>query len=140
LSRTRERHRRARRLLALGTVLTEMLLSGLHAALAPDPNLRISQYAHTPWRVRYGTFAGAPSAITIPALERLTGLNSEKIKQADWRSFLQEEDRAAPTASWQRSLANGTPYCAQVRMRGSDGDPECVELVDSVFTIDVPES
>jgi ligand-binding sensor domain-containing protein len=65
LSRTRERrHQRARRLLALGTVLTGGLLSGFPAALALDPGLRISQYAHTAWRVRDGTFAGAPSAIT----------------------------------------------------------------------------
>jgi PAS domain S-box-containing protein len=40
-----------------------MLLSGIPAALALDPDLRISQYAHTAWRVRDGTFAGAPSAI-----------------------------------------------------------------------------
>jgi PAS domain S-box-containing protein len=55
-----------------------------------------------------------------PALERFTGLNSEEIKQADWRSFLQEEDRALATASWQRSLITGVPYRAQVRMRGID--------------------
>jgi len=40
-----------------------MLLSGIPATLALDPDLRISQYAHTAWRVRDGTFAGAPSAI-----------------------------------------------------------------------------
>ena len=117
-----------------------MLLRGLPAALALDPDRRISQYAHSAWRMRDGAFAGAPTAVTNPALERLTGLNSEEIKQADWRSFLQEEDRAAPAASWQGSFANGTPYCAQVRMRGSDSDPECVELIDSVFTLDVSES
>jgi len=41
-----------------------MLLSGLPAALALDPDLRISQYAHTAWRVRDGTFPGIPTAIT----------------------------------------------------------------------------
>jgi PAS domain S-box-containing protein len=64
-----------------------------------------------------------------PALERLTGFNSDQINQADWRSFLLEEDRAVASASWQRSLASGTPYREQVRMRGSDGAPECVELI-----------
>jgi ligand-binding sensor domain-containing protein len=48
----------------LGTLLTGMLLSGLPAAFALDQDLRISQYAHTAWRVRDGAFAGAPSAIT----------------------------------------------------------------------------
>jgi PAS domain S-box-containing protein len=62
-----------------------------------------------------------------PALERLTGFNSDQINQADWRSFLLEEDRAV--ACWQRSLATGTPYRVQVRMRGSDGAHECVELI-----------
>ena len=33
-------------------------------ANALDPDRRISQYAHTAWRVRDGAFAGAPSAIT----------------------------------------------------------------------------
>jgi PAS domain S-box-containing protein len=64
-----------------------------------------------------------------PALERLTGLNSDQINQADWRIFLLEEDRAVASASWQRSLATGSPYRMQVRMRGSDGVPECVELI-----------
>ena len=64
-----------------------------------------------------------------PALERLTGFNSDQINQADWRGFLLEEDRAVASASWQRSLATGTPYRVQVRMRGSDGAPECVELI-----------
>jgi PAS domain S-box-containing protein len=64
-----------------------------------------------------------------PALERLTGFNSDQINQADWRSFLLEEDRAVASASWQRSLATGTPYRLQVRVRGSDGVPECVELI-----------
>jgi PAS domain S-box-containing protein len=64
-----------------------------------------------------------------PALERLTGLNSDQINRADWRSFLLEEDRAVASAFWQRSLATGTPYRLQVRVRGSDGVPECVELI-----------
>src|SRR6201993_3000743 len=64
-----------------------------------------------------------------PALERLTGFNSDQIKQADWRSFLLEDDRAVASASWQRSLAAGTPYRVQVRMRRSDGAPEFVELI-----------
>jgi PAS domain S-box-containing protein len=64
-----------------------------------------------------------------PALERLTGFNSDQINQADWRSFLLEEDRAVASASWQRCLATGTPYRVQVRMRGSNGTPESVELI-----------
>jgi PAS domain S-box-containing protein len=64
-----------------------------------------------------------------PALERLTGFNSDQINQADWRSFLLEEDRAVASASWQESLATGTPYRVQVRMRGSDDVPKCVELI-----------
>jgi PAS domain S-box-containing protein len=48
----------------LGTVLTGVLLAGLPAALALDPNLRISQYAHTAWRLRDGTLPGTPTAIT----------------------------------------------------------------------------
>jgi PAS domain S-box-containing protein len=34
------------------------------SANAVDPDQRISQYAHTAWRVRDGVFAGAPTAIT----------------------------------------------------------------------------
>jgi hypothetical protein len=49
-----------------------------------------------------------------PALERLTGFNSDQINQADWRSFLLEEGRAVASDSWQRSLATGTPYRVQV--------------------------
>jgi PAS domain S-box-containing protein len=64
-----------------------------------------------------------------PALERLTGFNSDQINQADWRSFLLEEDRAVASASWQKSLATETPYRAQVRMRGRDDVPKCVELI-----------
>jgi signal transduction histidine kinase len=48
-----------------------------------------------------------------PALQRLTGFNSDLINQADWGSFLLEEHRAVASASWQRSLATGTPYRVQ---------------------------
>jgi len=64
-----------------------------------------------------------------PALERLTGLNSDQINRADWRSFLLEKDRAVASASWQRSLVTGTPYRVEVRMRGSDDVPKWVELI-----------
>src|SRR5260370_11025244 len=64
-----------------------------------------------------------------PALERVTGFNSGQINQADWRSFLLEEDRAVASASWQRSLATGIPYRVQVRMRGSDDVSKCIELI-----------
>jgi PAS domain S-box-containing protein len=56
--------RRAKHLLALGTVLAGWLPVAPPRALALDPDLRISQYAHTAWRVRDGAFAGAPDAIT----------------------------------------------------------------------------
>src|SRR6266516_2960563 len=64
-----------------------------------------------------------------PALERLTGLKSDQINQVDWRSFVLEEDRAAASAFWQRSLASGTPYRTRVRLRGFDGVPATVELI-----------
>jgi PAS domain S-box-containing protein len=63
-----------------------------------------------------------------PALERLTGFNSDQVIQTDWLNFLLEEDRAFASASWQRSLTTGTPYRGQVRMRRSDGLPAQVEL------------
>src|SRR5580700_5094463 len=71
-----------------------------------------------------------------PALERLTGLNSEEIKEADWRSFLQQEDRAAATASWQASLATRTPYRMRVRMQGIDGVTTTVELIAFGYKVD----
>src|SRR6201996_1055274 len=37
------------------------------SANAVDPSRRISQYAHTAWRVRDGVFPGVPSAITQTA-------------------------------------------------------------------------
>lgn len=54
---------RARRVFVLGTVLASLLLVALPRALALNPDRRISQYAHSAWRVRDGTFAGAPSSI-----------------------------------------------------------------------------
>jgi PAS domain S-box-containing protein len=55
---------RARYVFALGTVLTSLFLVALPRAYALDPDRRISQYAHTAWRIRDGAFAGAPSTIT----------------------------------------------------------------------------
>jgi PAS domain S-box-containing protein len=63
------------------------------------------------------------------ALVRLIGLNSDQINQVDWWNFLLEEDRVAATASWRKSLANGSPYRVRVRMRGFDGVPATVELI-----------
>jgi len=64
-----------------------------------------------------------------PALERLTGLNSEETEQADWRSFLCEEDRGPATASWQGSLTAGAPYRVRVSIRGIDGIATIVDLI-----------
>ena len=64
-----------------------------------------------------------------PALEHLTGLKSDQINQVDWRTFVLEEDRVAASASWQKSLAFGTPYRTTVRLRGFDGVPATVELI-----------
>ncbi|WP_433970951.1 two-component regulator propeller domain-containing protein [Tunturiibacter lichenicola] len=55
---------RARRVFVLGTVLAYLSLVAFPRALALDPDRRISQYAHTAWRVRDGVFAGAPTSIT----------------------------------------------------------------------------
>src|SRR5260370_13468881 len=63
------------------------------------------------------------------ALERLTGLKSDKINEVDWRSLVLEEDRVAASGSWQRSLASGIPYRTTVRLRGFDGVPAAVELI-----------
>ena len=71
-----------------------------------------------------------------PALQRLTGLKSGQVNQVDWRSFVVEEDRAAASASWQRSLASGTPYRTTVRLRGLDVVPATVELIAFGHTID----
>jgi PAS domain S-box-containing protein len=63
-----------------------------------------------------------------PALVCLTGFKSDQINQVDWRSFVLEEDRAAASASWQRTLASGTPYRNRVRLRGFDGVPATIDL------------
>jgi PAS domain S-box-containing protein len=63
-----------------------------------------------------------------PTLVCLTGLKSDQINQVDWRSFVLEEDRAAASTSWQRTLASGTPYRTRVRLRGFDGVPATVDL------------
>jgi len=52
---------------ALRLVIFLILFCSLLAcpsANAVDPGRRISQYAHTAWRVRDGVFSGAPTAIT----------------------------------------------------------------------------
>ena len=54
---------RGRPLVAPG-LLIGMLLAWIPRAHALDPSLDISQYAHTSWRVRDGTFAGSINAIT----------------------------------------------------------------------------
>ena len=56
--------KRAQRTFVSATVLASLLLITLPRAHGLDPNRRISQYAHTAWRVRDGAFAGAPSSIT----------------------------------------------------------------------------
>ena len=48
---------RARRVFVLVTALASLLLVALPRAHALDPDRRISQYAHTAWRVRDGAFA-----------------------------------------------------------------------------------
>ena len=63
-----------------------------------------------------------------PALVCLTGLKSDQINQVDWRSFVLEEDRAAASASWQKTLGSGTPYRTRVRLRGFDGVPVTIDL------------
>src|SRR6202035_926263 len=70
-----------------------------------------------------------------PALERLTGLKFVQVNQVDWRSFIVEEDRAVVSASWQNSLASGTPYRTTVRLRGFDVVPVIVELIAFGHTI-----
>src|SRR5260370_42493395 len=41
-----------------------LLLVGVNPANALDPERRISQYAHTAWRIEDGVFSGSPHAIT----------------------------------------------------------------------------
>ena len=50
-------------MVALGCVLAWMLLAWGTRALALDPSLDISQYAHTSWKVRDGFFKGSINAI-----------------------------------------------------------------------------
>ena len=64
-----------------------------------------------------------------PALERLTGLTSDRINRIDWRSFVLEEDRVSASADWQRSLVSAVPYRTTVRLLGFDGVPATVELI-----------
>jgi len=60
-----------------------------------------------------------------PALECLTGLNSDQINQADWRSFLLEGDRAVALASWQRSLNRSSVSYAGPHARWWTGGCSC---------------
>ena len=64
-----------------------------------------------------------------PALELLTGLKSDQMNQVDWRTFVLDEDRAAASRSWQKSLATRTPYRTILRLRGFEGVPATVELL-----------
>ena len=66
-----------------------------------------------------------------PARERRTGLNSDQINQADWRSFLLEEDRAVGSAFWQMSLATGTPYRVRSACEGAMASPNASTLSPS---------
>lgn len=49
------------------TVCVLLLLFTATSARAVDPGRRISQYAHTAWRIQDGIFSGAPNAITQTA-------------------------------------------------------------------------
>src|SRR4051812_30570656 len=51
---------RARRVFVLGAVLATLLLAALPRALALDPQRRLSQYAHSAWRVQDGFFPNNP--------------------------------------------------------------------------------
>jgi PAS domain S-box-containing protein len=84
-------------------------------------------------------FQGSPNLVWLagngcdclygnPALQRLTGLDSNQIYQLDWRYLLLEEDRAVATACWQRSVAAGTPYHSRVRIRKRNGAGVPVDL------------
>ena len=46
-----------------------------------------------------------------------------------------EEDRAATSVSWQRSLASGTPYRTRIPLRGFDGVAAAVELIAFGHTV-----
>ena len=49
------------------TVCVLFLLFTATSARAVDPGRRISQYAHTAWRIQDGIFSGAPNASTQTA-------------------------------------------------------------------------
>lgn len=53
------------RLASLGAWLATMILGA--RAMAVDPSHQITQYGHTAWRVRDGSFAGTPTAIAQTA-------------------------------------------------------------------------
>ncbi len=71
-----------------------------------------------------------------PALQRLTGLSSEQLNQADWRTLLLDDDRETASASWQESLATSTPYRTRVHIRGFDRVPTTVELIGFDYKVD----
>jgi len=50
-------------MIALGALLAWMLPAWCPSALALNPALDISQYAHTAWRIRYGRLQSYPRAI-----------------------------------------------------------------------------
>ena len=57
-------HRRRRDAVALGIVLVGILLAGGTCAFALNPALDVSQYAHTPWKIRDGFVKGTIVAIS----------------------------------------------------------------------------
>lgn len=56
-------HGRGRDVVALGTLLTCVLLAWCPSAFALNPALDVSQYAHTAWKIRDGFFKGTPVAL-----------------------------------------------------------------------------
>jgi formate hydrogenlyase transcriptional activator len=70
------------------------------------------------------------------ALLRLTGLDSLRVTQADWRSFLVGDERAAVTGAWQKSAQTCTPYHSRVRLQGLDNASQPVELIAFKDTTD----
>ena len=63
------RHREVENLHTLRSIPTGFLLLFCFSTSlwAVDPSTRISQYAHTAWRIRDGVFSGTPNAITQTA-------------------------------------------------------------------------
>src|SRR5579862_8233691 len=55
-----------RRAYCIASILAALLI-GAGPAFALDPAMRISQYAHTAWRMQDGVFGGAPHAIAQTA-------------------------------------------------------------------------